>query len=232
VFDPTFGRRVSSAVLHLHRARFARNSGLEQLTMHDDAAEVPLGHLAHALRTPLNLLEGHATLLLAGASGRLDGEARSAVLAMHGAARTLTRTIGLLDALALAVPDDAGPVAWRPLLASWDRAAAVHGWTPADGSGTGRWPEQPWFDGLAALAVAAVDERGCHELTLRIGGEDGTLELVSRPFDGGGEDGGLAASLLRSHLQRAGLDLHRSGGELSLRLGHWLHGDLRRRWTR
>ncbi len=92
--------------------------------------------LTHELRTPLNAIIGFAELLLAGGSGGLSSEARSAVIEIARAAQNLESTMtaaGLLIELGLLPPRTAaGPLLLNALLADAGfELAALDGETAA-----------------------------------------------------------------------------------------------------
>lgn len=201
----------------------------------DSAVPVPL--LAHALRTPLNLVEGYAGLLASGGIGRLDADARAAVADLHVAARTLTRTLGLLDHVVHGVTPPPAGAPPRDLGPALDLAAGTFGWR-LDGAAAGPVEAVGWdgWQPLLHVAMAALDERGAVELVLDVrcgAGDHGAIELTAAPFATGSGDTALADWLLQRISAEAGLQLRRAGpGQLAWQGRLGLSAGARRRWAR
>jgi hypothetical protein len=149
--------------------------------------------LTHELRTPLNAIIGFAELLLAGGSGGLSSEARSAVIEIARAAQNLESTMtaaGFLIELGLLPPRTAaGPVLLNALLADAGfELAALDGETaaaPVVVEGTrDRWVAilgaVRSFLGRRASAHAAclaAAERAAEGLCLRLWTEPGPVHM-------------------------------------------------------
>ncbi|MFW5679517.1 MAG: hypothetical protein ACOC3D_04580 [Pseudomonadota bacterium] len=166
---------------------------------------VPVHLLAHALRTPLHVLEGNAMLLATGAGGGLDEVGRAVVADMRGAARSLTRVLALLDhAVAGLPPLETTGGAEVDLLPLLDRLGRAFGWAPAgdraDGLLAVPWPG---FPPLLEASLAALDERAATALAVTLA--PGALTLEATPFVAGSGDTALGRWLVERLAPTAGL---------------------------
>ncbi len=171
-----------------------------------DAWTVPAPLLAHALRTPLNILGGYAALLAHGELGALPPEAREAALAVREAAAALERTVELLPA-----PPPAprpGPLT-LPLGQVVARAARAQGWEvrETDGFALDGIAWSGWA-GLWATLIAGASPPIAR--TLRLAGEGPRLVIGVDPaaFGGGGEQ--LPEHLATRRAAAAGMALARA----------------------
>ncbi len=198
-----------------------------------DLPSVPLPVLAHALRTPLNVVEGYAALLAGGGVGRLDDAARAAVAEVHAAARSLGRTLDLVDRVAEAVPPPARAVASMELWPLVDRVAADFGWRPSAREGAVAVVAWPGLEPLLRVSLAALDERGTVSLGVAVGAMPGRLDLTAAPYDVGSGDTVLADWLADRLAASCALDLARPGpGRLSWSGAFGATDDATRAWRR
>jgi len=164
---------------------------------------VPSTALAHALRTPLNVLKGYAVLLASGELGRLDADALAAAVEMREAVAELERTVGLLARLPGPAPTGALDLDLGALIASalTRRGFVVEG---GDALTLGAVDWCGWRDLVGALVHMCVAE-GAGRIDVRADGANVTWQAAA-PRAGGG-DGRLAAFAAQRRAAAGGLAL-------------------------
>ncbi|TVQ36451.1 MAG: hypothetical protein EA356_05610 [Geminicoccaceae bacterium] len=201
----------------------------------DAAAVVPVALLAHALRTPLNLVEGNALLLATGAAGPLDDVARQALLDLRLAAHGLTRVLGLLEQSARGLPPfDGAAAAPVALCRLADRVVRPFGWQPLAAAAPPAWVAG-WagWEPLLQLSLAALDERGTSRLHLELDATSGHLDVRAEPYAAGSGDTALGAWLAERMARAAGLRVCGAvPGRLRWRGPFARHGAMMRSWCR
>jgi len=171
---------------------------------------VPSTALAHALRTPLNVLKGYTTLLVSGELGRLSPDAVAAATEMRHAVGDLERVVGLLARLPSPARAGATDLDLTVLI---DTALARAGYAPAPGGtlevAAVAWPG--WRDLIAAVAQMCADE-GAPAIELTVSRAHMAWRAGAPRARGG--DGRLAALAARRRAAAGGISLHlpASGG--------------------